>query len=51
MQKLINASNPKIADSILPIITKCKPNDEELDLDFIKTIMQDQLNLNIEALV
>ena len=41
VQKLINGSDPHVGDCILPIITKCKPNDEDLDLDFLKIILQD----------
>ena len=36
--KFICKSNPEsIVDSILPIITKCDPNDDEIDLDDIRT--------------
>ena len=38
IQKLINSTDPNISQSILPIITKCKPNDEDLDLDLLRHI-------------
>ena len=36
-------------DSVLPLLTKCRPNDEDLDIDEKRINLQEQFNAEIEA--
>ena len=33
-----------IKNSVIPVLTKCKPNDEELDLDEVKNTIVETIN-------
>lgn len=44
------ADLPSIKDSVIPVITKCKPNDDEIDLDEVKNTVQETINEEFKAL-
>lgn len=43
IQRLINSTDPDFADSIIPIVTKCKPSDEDIDVENLRYILFTQL--------